>query len=357
MKKFLFALVALIGSVCFNSAVGAVAAPLFGVNALYGAVAVNGVSLVAGLCGGFMPAHSLCAGIYTEAWTGELIKAFRQDDEGVGWYNAIRNYDSYVKHDVIHFVDVGGDPEILVNNTTYPLEVQDLPDGDKAISLDKFQSKPTRVTDDELHAISYDKMALVIEKHKDKFNGTKYSRAIHALAPAENTAKTPVILTTGEADAEGRKIMTRHDIIAMKKRFDKMKAPKQGRILVLCADHVADLLENDQKFERQYYDYQSGKISKIYGFDIFEYDECPYFDVTTLKKLAYGAVVGANHRQSSVAFTVKRAMRANGSTKTYLSDAKDHPTTQENLFSMRTYSICLPLKAEGFGAIVSDKAA
>ena len=130
----------------------------------------------------------------------------------LGWYQAIRSYDAYVKHDVIHFVDVGADPEILVNNSTYPLTVQDLPDGDKAVELDKFQSRPTPITDDELHAISYDKMALVIEKHKDQFFEKKYSRAIHSLAPAENTDKTPVLVTTGEATADGRKKLTRAEI-------------------------------------------------------------------------------------------------------------------------------------------------
>lgn len=143
--------------------------------------------------------------------------------------------------------------------------------------------------------------------------------------------------------------------MALKKKFDKLKIPKEGRILVLCADHVADLLETDQRFEKQVYDYTTGKIAKMYGFDVYEYDECPYYDTTTLKKKAYGTVVGESDRQSSVAFTTKRAMRADGSTKSYLREASSDPENQRNLFSMRTYTICLPLRNEGFGAIVSAK--
>ena len=282
MRKILLALLGLFAAVGINSAVGATLACAVGFAPLAGVAAVNGAALVSGLCGGFTPSGALGAGIYTEVWTGELIKAFRSAAESIGWYQAIRSYDAYVKHDVIHFVDVGADPEILVNNTTYPLTVQDLPDGDKAVELDKFQSRPTPVTDDELHAISYDKMALVIEKHKDQFFEKKYSRAIHSLAPAENAAKTPVLVTTGEATADGRKKLTRADIVALKKKFDKLKIPKEGRILVLCADHVADLLETDQRFEKQVYDYTTGKIAKMYGFDVYEYDECPYYDTTTL---------------------------------------------------------------------------
>lgn len=355
MKKFLLAFFSLIAGVAFNSVAGAAIAGVAGFDPATGAIAANGLSVAVSTIGQFAPAGVLRAGIFTEVWTGELIKAFRSDDESVGWYNRIRSYDSYVKNDVIHFVDLGGDPTILVNNTTYPLEIEDLEDGDKAITLDKFQSKPTRISDDELHAISYDKMAVVIDKHTEAFREKKYSRAIHALAPSENTEATPVVLTSGETE-DGRKTMTRKDIAKLKKSFDKAKAPKQGRILVLCADHVADLLNNDQKFAGQYYDYKTGKISNIYGFDIYEYDECPYYNASTLKKLAYGAVPTSTDTQCSVAFCEKRAMRADGSTKSYLKDAASNPENQENLFSMRTYNICLPLKAEGLGAIVSAKA-
>lgn len=249
-------------------------------------------------------------------------------------------------------VDVGVDPEVLVNNTSYPLEVETLEDGDIAVRLDKYQSKPTRITDDELHALGHDKMASVIERHKEAFDEVRFSRAIHSLAPAENTAKTPVLLTTGEVDGD-RKRLTRRDIIALKKAFDKARIPAEGRILVLCADHVVDLLEQDQKFASQYYNYDSGAINRMYGFEVYEYDACPHYNTSTKKKLAYGAVPAATDRQCSVAFSLKRAMKANGSTKTYLQEAAANPTTQENLFSMRTYTICLPTKAEGLGAIVS----
>ena len=50
-------------------------------------------------------------------------------------------------------------------------------------------------------------------------------------------------------------------------------------------------------------------------------------------------------------------MRADGSTKSYLRPAELDPENQQNIFSMRTYTICLPLRNEGFGAIVSAKAA
>lgn len=352
MKRFLLALMGMIIGLTATSAMGAALGVAVGATPAAGALALDSLAVGTSLMGGLAPAGALRAGLYPEAWTGELVKAFRAAAEAVGWFNKIRDYSQYVEKDIIHMVDIGADPEVLVNNTTYPLEITNLEDGDIAVKLDKFQTKPTRVTDDELHALGYDKMASVVERHKEAFSETKFSRAIHAIAPAENKTATPVLLTTGEA-VDDRLRLTRSDIIALKKAFDKAKIPAEGRILVLCADHVADLLEQDQKFAAQYYNYESGAISRLYGFEVYEFNACPYFNTSTKKKLAYGAIPAATDRQCSVAFTTKRVMRADGSTKTYLQEAASNPTTQENVFSMRTYTLCLPTKNEGLGAIVS----
>ena len=352
MKRFILALMGFIVGLAATSVMGATIGAAVGVDPGVGALALDSVAVAGSAIGSYAPAGALRVGLYPEAWTGELVKAFREAAAAIGWYSKIRSYDQYVDKDVIHMVDIGADPEVLVNNTAYPLEITELEDGDIAVKLDKYQTKPTRVTDDELHALGYDKMASVVERHKEAFSETKFKRAIHSIAPVENTAKTPVIVTTGEA-VDDRKRLTRSDIIALKKAFDKARVPQEGRILVLCADHVADLLEQDQKFAAQYYNYESGAISRLYGFEVYEYDACPYYTVASKKKTVYGSVPGTGDRQCSVAFSTKRVMRADGSTKTYLLEAANNPTTQENVFSMRTYTLCLPIKAEGLGAIVS----
>ena len=72
-----------------------------------------------------------------------------------------------------------------------------LEDADKPVSLDKFSTEATPVTDDELHAASYDKMASVQERHRDAPVETFGQRAIHAIAPDENNTDIPVLRTTG----------------------------------------------------------------------------------------------------------------------------------------------------------------
>jgi len=346
MKKILFLTMTLL----LNFTVGGTIAAIVGAPPVAGGIALNVLAAISPCFG----IDGLRAGVFSEVWTGEMIKAFRTSMESVGWMNRIRSYDQYAENDVIHFVAIGGDPDVLINNTTYPIPVQTLADADKAISLDKYQTKRTPVTDDELYAITYDKMGSVIERHREKIDETKYERALHALAPAGNTANTPVLVTSGDNSTDGtRKIFTRKDIIAMKKQFDDKKVPRQGRILVLCSDHVNDLLENDQKFPGQYYEYQSGKVLNLYGFEIYEYVSCPYYTVSTKAKLAYGAVPGSTERSASVAFYAPRMMKATGSTKFYHSEAKTDPATQQSVVNFRHYFICLPLKNESIGAIVS----
>ncbi|HOI32972.1 MAG: hypothetical protein PHG67_06150 [Bacteroidales bacterium] len=349
MKKFLILFMALMS----NMLIGATVAGAVGLNPLLGsAVLTSGAVAI----GQLDLAGSLRAGIYTEVWTGEMIKAFRNSVESIGWLARIRDYSQYAENDLIHFVDIGGDPDVLVNNTTYPIDVQDLTDADKAIALDKYQTKATRITDDELYAISYDKMGSVIERHRESIDSTKYSRAIHALAPAGHTSATPVLLTTGSASPDGgRKMLTRADIINLKKAYDKLKVPSAGRILVLNPDHVADLLLVDQKFADQYYNYTSGKIANMYGFEVYEFVDNPYFKQNKTK-VAYGAVPGVGEYMASVSFFAPRMMKVTGSTKSYLSAAKDNPTTQENLANFRHYFIALPLKNEAIGALVSATA-
>ncbi len=346
MRKLFFVLFALM----VNMFMGGTLATAVGVSPMIGGVVLNGVAMLTPQITGAR------AGVFTEVWTGEMIKAFRNSVESVGWISKIRDYSQYAENDVIHFVSLGGDPTVLVNNTDYPLGIENLDDADKPIGLDKYQTKATRITDDELHAISYNKMGSAIERHREAIDQKKYARAISAIAPAGHTAQTPVIVTSGDNDTDGtRKKLKKEDLIALKKSFDKQKIPVSGRILVLCPDHVNDLLLDDQKFANQYYNYTTGKIANLYGFEVYEYADCPYYNATTKKKLAFGSVPQTNDRQASVAFYAPRMFRATGSTKTYLSEAKENPTTQENLINFRHYFIALPMKNEAIGAIVSAK--
>lgn len=339
----------MLGAVLMNCLMGSTLAAVVGMDPVTGAVGLNVVAAVVGNAG--IPAGALRAGVYTEVWTGELVKYLRRGLQAT-FLDGIPDASSVANNDVIHLVDVGVDPDVLVNNTTYPIDIQELPDGDITISLDKFQTKVTPITDDELYAISYDKMARVKESHGNAINDTKFAKAAHALCAKKNTKNTPVIATSGDADAEtGRKKLTVNDLIRLKSKLDGLKVPSQGRRLVLCSDHVNDLLETSQSFREQYnINRTEGTVGRMYGFDIYEFANNPLY-TTGGEKKALGATASAGEFQASFAFYVPRVFKATGSTKMYYSEAGTDPQNQRNLINFRHYFICMP-KKEDAGAVI-----
>lgn len=340
-----------ITALLFNMAMGVIIGGAIGFSPFEGMVGAVVLSLVAGALIS-MPKGVAMEGLYREIWTGELVRKLNAAMTAT-FLDLIPDYSAIVENDIIHMVEVGADPDVLINNTTYPIEIQKSDESDIAISLDKFQTKATPVTDDELHNISYDKMGVTVEKHSNAILTTKFMKAIHALAPQADTAKTPIIITSGDAEsATNRKRIRREDIIALKEKFDKLQIPTDARILVLCSDHVNDLLLSDQKFTDQYYNYQTGKISNLYSFQVYEYVGNPYFKADGTK-IAFGTAPSAGQFQASVAYYAKRMFKATGSTKAYISRAENDPLNQQNLINYRHYFITLPKLQEAIGAIVS----
>lgn len=337
-----------ISGMLFNAVMGFILAVALGGLPALGAVAAVGGSM---LLGGFMPTGSACAGLYAEIWTGELVGKLRAADTAP-WLDGIPDYSGFTDKNIIHLVDVGVDPDVLINNTTYPIPITAIDDADIPISLDKFQTEATPITDDELQGLSYDKRSSIQERHAKAILEAKYKKSIHALAPASNASKTPVIATTGANDGNGRRMITRQDIIRLKDKFDKLQVPEAGRRLVLCTDHVNDLLMYDQKFAEQYYNYASGKIMNMYGFEVYSYVANPSYAANGVK-LAWGVTPSAGQHQASVAFYVNHAFKASGTTKFYLSEAATDPTTQRTLLNYRHYFVTLPKKQEALGAIYS----
>ena len=326
-----------------NVVVGGLIALAVGVAPWIGAVALNVIAIAVGAC---LPKDALRVGVFTEVWTGELVKSLRGGLEG-SWLDGVPDQSTIVNNDVIHLVEVGVDPDVLINNTTYPIPSQALEDKDIAVKLDKFQTKVTPITDDELYAASYDKMARVKESHANALNDSKFTKAAHALCAQQDSAKTPVLKTTGERDATtGRLRLTMADLVALKAAMDKLGVPAENRRLVLCPDHANDLLLVSQTFREQYnIDRATGKVGKLYGFDVYEYANTPLYTQAGKKK-NLGVAAGDGEFNCSFAFYTPRVFKATGSTKMYYSEAATDPEYQRNKINFRHYFLCMPKKGD-----------
>lgn len=286
---------------------------------------------------------------FPEVWQ-ERVREKLSTAHVAPWLDGIEELDADIvefgEENLIHIPIETFSPEVLVNNSTYPIDVEEYDDGTKSISLDKFQTLATKITDDAAIGASYSKIDQATKGHVRQINRTKYKKAIHALAPAEDTPSTPVV----EMPEEYKAGDVYDHIVKLKDRLDKQEVPEDGRRLVLSTDHYNKLLLDRERFGDLLVDHKTGRVSKdIGGFKVYTYVSNPYYDEEGKKK-AYGAVNASTDRVASVAFLEDNVGKKTGLTKQYYD--KPDTKTQSHLVNYRHYFIALPIENKAIGAII-----
>ena len=298
-----------------------------------------------------IPKGIASAVVLRQMWEAELITAFRSSPT---WLSRVPRKDQYVGNNVINLQEIGADPNVLINNAVYPIPTAGRNDNTLPLALYKYDTENTKVTRDEMEALPYDKEGSVIAQHRETLVERTAAHGLWNLSPAGNTASSPLVSTTGVDNGNSRKRMKGADLIALKQKLDNLKVPKQGRVLILCADHVSDLLLEDQSFQLRYNNTAEGSIiGRFYGFDIFEDVTPAIFDASNAKK-AFGAAAVGTDRNSSTCFFAPRAFQATGTVEMFYQDKYSNPTMRESVVGFQVYHVVAPLKNLGFGAIVSD---
>ncbi|MCC9072459.1 hypothetical protein LNQ49_12785 [Flavobacterium sp. F-65] len=358
MKKRKLSIVAIITNLILALVVGLLMSPVTGFNPLIvtAVIFLGGTGLQF-----FVPsffAGIAMEGVYREIWTGQLVESF-QPELDASFLNEIPDESRHVQssvggeNQVIHLVDIGADPEVLINNTTYPIGYSTLTDGDIAFQLDVYDTVATKILATELYAITYDKIEVANKKHKNAILAKKFGKAIHALAPSGHTNDTPVLGTTG-ATISGKKVCSVDDIIALAGALSDAGVPDDGqRILVLNSKHVTSLLKEVKNFYQDYANVGTGQLkSLLYGFKVYVYHNMPFYLASNNTKVSFGAVFNpATHNVASVAFYAPDMFKAEGATQMYY----DEPNTQTR-FTALNYNhryLVSPKKARAIGALVT----
>ena len=300
---------------------------------------------------------------FPEMWESR-VRTLLRDEQLAPWLDGIPEIDTQVlevgsgaasESNIIHIPITTFRPGVLINNTTYPLALVAYDDTSMTIQLDKYQTNPTSLTDDQANGSSYPQIDSVTKSHRDDITDSKFAKAIHALAPQTTVAgSTFVIQCTGdEVTAGGRRKMLWKDVVTARREMDNAKCKKKGRRLVLCSDHENDLLEdNSNKYADKLADYLSGTIKgMLAGFEIYQNIDNPMYTAAGVKK-AWGAVPGATDRNASVIFHPENVVKKTGLTKQYFSGSKDAPRTQQNEYALRHYFIAVPVMNKYAGAII-----
>ncbi|GGA84653.1 hypothetical protein GCM10008015_26790 [Flavobacterium palustre] len=285
----------------------------------------------------------------------EMIKQLRHEHT---WVSEIKSRQNWVNQDTIKIPKRGAAPQVLIDNTNYPIVKNERDDSHVIVALHKFDTENTIVTEDELYALPYEKTSDVQEQHRETLEDTTAEYGLWGLAPqANDEAKNLfVLVTTGEDDGTGRLKLTTKDLRNLQAKMNKAGIDKNGRILILSDDHVSDLLEEDRKFYTQYHNQNEGAIvSRYYGFKVYEDSTTPEYDDTTLEKIPFGSVTVG--RKSSVIFHKGSTAKAVGTVKRFARPAELDPENRENTIGFRLYHIIVAYGIEGSGAIISGKAA
>lgn len=285
-----------------------------------------------------------------QIWTDQVMTGFYPV---ASFLNYAKDFSSLAENDTINMADAGFDPDVLINNTTYPIAIKERADTPLSFELDLFETENTLVKNPEAVELSYDKMETVLYGHRMALQNKTSIKAAHAFAPSVDSQFTPVLTTTGEDNGEGFKRLRIEDILKLKRKFDLLNIPVDSRFLVLDPRHTEDLILYDLKSFKDITDFVNGTPKRFAGFNILEFTKNPTFNALTGVKNSLGAVETANDVFSSFAFSSEEVMKADGTVQMY--ERFNDPELRGTVVGFDKRFIALPIRNKGIGAIVATK--
>lgn len=283
------------------------------------------------------------AGVFKEIFASIILSLFYPD---ASWLKELTSMDHMVDNNAINLAEVGADPEVVENNSVWPLTPAQRTDKGIRIPLATFDTKPTHITNVEEMETNYNKAESVSKQHANTLYKKACMSAAYNLSPQTHATATPVLKTTGAANSNGYKALTFNDITDLSLAFDNADLPQEGRILLLCPQHKKDLKnENIKLFKQMMTD------KEIDGFKIYTFTGTPRYDVAGGTKKPYGAADG---NPSSVAIVTGEAMRAMGTIEG--EPEKRWADYRGWLLGFQMRFVAMPFRAFGYGAVYSDNA-
>lgn len=283
--------------------------------------------------------------IEKELWTDVLLDQPIQPDD---FLSESEDFSQLVEYNKLHLAEAGIEPEVFVDNDTYPVGIVSREDVPHEILLHTLDTKNTVVRNLEKMQASYDKMKSVVKGHANALTRKRRSMAAFNWCPLKDGDHTPVLEATGEL-VNGRRRLTFDDLDRLEARFIDLEVNTEDLRLVLTSEHRNDLKAENRKLYKEYM--RDGKIGK---FKVYDYPHLPYFDVTTGEKQAYGSAKGTNSSMASIAWVRTEVCRATGTTDTF--SRENDPEARGDIIGYQQRFAALPMRNKYIGAIYSPHA-
>jgi hypothetical protein len=331
----------------------------FGINPAWGGLAFVLLTLVCFAYAFYtgksiMPRWLLYAGLFKEVWISRLMEKFYPT---APWLNRAQDYSGVVDNNNINLAEIGADPAVLVNNTTYPVPFAERTDVPLQLPLDYYDTEGTVVRNAEVMQLAYPKMDTVIRQHGQALCKAQSAKAAWNFAPQLADANNTVILCEGYPGVTYgsgvRMPFSVKKFIDGQLFLNSVDAPQDGRVWVLHPTHQADLLNQDVNLFKGFTNYVTGQIGQLYGFDIFVSTQCPTYNNSTNQKNAYGASAAGTDVVSSFFFLDTEVMRAQGTMDMFYR-LRD-PEARGDVVGFQQRFLAMSIRGKYRGAVIDAK--
>ena len=283
------------------------------------------------------------AAIEKQLWIALLLERFIPN---TSFLSRSRDMSEFVEYNKINLAEAGVDPKVLIDNTTFPIPASQREDTPLEVPLHTFDTENTIVRNVEEMESSYKKMESVIRGHKEALLKQCASYAAHSWAPGKNSELNPVRFASGSLNTAGQRAITFEDILRLRNWFTGHDVPLESLVLVLNADHEADLMAEDMKLYQRAID-----GGKIFGVSYFVSSVLPRYESAAGTKKAMGAAVVPGDTQASLMYCDTEVMRAMGTTDMF-AKYKD-PEQRGDMIGFQQRFTAMPIRGKYTAALVS----
>lgn len=325
------------GAFCYNLIVGLLLAAVFSFNPLVSVAAVNAAGAGMYL---LRKQYGVLAydGLAREIWLPDVMEDFYPDGS---FLREAESMDDLVNNDVINLAEAGVDPEVLINNNTFPIPETVATDTPHSLALETYDTTSTIIRNALAVELAYDQRVLYTNKHKKALLKKFSTKAIHSYAPQANNAFNPVLV--GAANDSVLDM-----IIDLEQKFNELDVPEENRVLVLSsADQAAIAKEN----KALYKEFMAKPGSVLYSFKVYRFSKQPAYTKADGTKTAFNAAFNpVTDVYASVAFHSGEVMKAQG-TFEFFSRLKD-PDVKGDKFNYQMRALALPKRNKYCAAII-----
>ena len=333
----------LASAIVYNCLVGVFVALCFGINSVLGFAVFAFLVNCAGVAQHFVRitgGEVLFEGLAAEVWISEVKEHFYPDNH---FLTSVRDLSSLVDANTINLADAGAEPEVLKNNTIYPIGTVDASDFPLAIPLNTYDTKNSVVRNAVAVELAYDQRSLYVKMHQNALLKKIGIDAAWAYAPtADDATKSNKVMNLGANDS------IVDALIDMQAAYGNYDADAADRIVVFTPDHLAQIAKENKVL---YKAIMAEPGSVFYGFKVYAYSKLPAYIAATGVKAAFGAAFDpAIHKQATVCFLGNEVMKAMG-TMEFFSRLKD-PEARGDVFGYQMRFTASSFRNKYLGAII-----